>query len=137
MSLLKHLKQNVVLIGFVGSWTFLPLMEPIEAHEGSLLIVYGVWLVSLAQLLNPQATEQEAGPFLRWDEMHAGDRLAYFFPAMSIMVVGVLILAIVGISIAEGEGGWVALGFGGLFLALGLFVGWDAWRQRWDAELAD
>lgn len=137
MSLLEHLKRNVVLIGFVGSWTFLPLMEPIRAHEGSLLIVYGVWLVSLDRSLNPQAAEQVAGPFLRWDEMHAGDRLAYFFPAMSIAVVGVLILGIVGPSIAEGEGNWIALGFGGLFLVLGLIVGWDAWTRRRDATLAD
>jgi hypothetical protein len=137
MSLLNRLKQNVLLIGFFFSWAFLPLMEPIEAHEGSLLILYGVWLAWLDRSFNPQAAEHEAGPFLRWDEMHAGDRLAYFFPAMSITVVGVLIIGIMGLSIAEGQGGWTALGFGGLFVALGGFVGWQAWTRRWDAARTD
>lgn len=69
--------------------------------------------------------------------MHAVDRLAYFFPAISIMVIGLLALVLVGHFLAGGRGHWMALGFGAVILASGLLVGWDGWKRRSDAAKSE
>lgn len=118
-------------------WLFVVLFEPFDGWMGVLLIGYGIWLADLDRSLNPTPPEADVGPHLPWNEMHVGDRLAYFFPAISIMVVSVMALVLVGLLLSDGQGNWMALGFGAVILASGLLVGWDAWKRRWDAVEAE
>lgn len=137
MSLLSRLKSNVLLIGLLFGMALLDLMEPLNRMDGWLLIMYGISLASLDRHFNPNPPKAETGPWLPWNQMDAGDRLGYFFPALFFAVPGTLLLMVAGLSSGSITDKWVPLAFAVLSIGGGARIAYDRWRNRWGAVEAE
>jgi len=133
MSILNRLKENILFIGLLFGMVLLDLLEPIGRIEGWMLIFYGMAIVELDRRFNQHRVEPEAGPYQRWDEMHAGDRLEYFFPALFVIVLGTLVLILAVFASGSITDKWQSLAIAALVIGSGIWITYDKWRNRWNA----
>lgn len=132
VTLASRLRPYFLLIALGFSFLLIQVMSPLDSLDGWLLIVYGVWICTLDQQINPRTAKQQDGPLLPWDEMRIGEKLEYFFMALSSAVLGVLVFVV---STFSSEGiVWQALLAGCVLIAAGMGLGYWGWIHRYGPE---
>jgi hypothetical protein len=123
------LKRSFFPLSLVVGIALVWLLSPLDWFEGIMLFFFGSVAGDWDRRLNP-VVDSRQGPILPWDEMHAGDKLAHFFPGLVITVFGFILLA-VGIQFSRVTTEWEMIGIGMLLVATGIGQGWLNWHHRY------
>jgi hypothetical protein len=136
VSILNRLKRYFLLLAGVPGlavifwwcppkWTFVALF------------IYGQLICGIDLWLNPRSRNPRKGPPIPWNRMDAGDRLEYFFPAICIAVPGALLFIIAALWSGSILDKWMPLAFGVSLMAMGAWLAFGNWRNRWGGAASE
>jgi hypothetical protein len=114
-----------VLVGCGLAW----LLSPLEWFDGLVLFLLGSAAGDWNRQLNPNEYQAE-GPILPWDDMHSGDKLAYFLPAVAT-VIGGLIFLMMAIQFFRISNDWIGIGTAIFIIGLGVATAYWKWSHRY------
>jgi hypothetical protein len=124
--LIKKAAPFVVLIGGVG---FVWLADPLDWFDGLMLFFWGLVGGRWIEQLSPSPRQDEEGPLLPWNEMHASEKFGYFMPAIFLAVMA-LISFIATVIMSRLAFDWRMAGIAVFFLGMAVFsVVWK-WSHR-------
>lgn len=125
MKVVDHLKAHFFIIAVAIGFAFAWILSPLDWFSGFVLFLLGSVVGDWNRHINPLGEKLE-GPPVAWDDMHAGERLAYFLPTLAITVWGLIFLAM-AIQFSK-----VAIGVGLFVIALGMIRAYWKWVHRYD-----
>ncbi|WP_226699351.1 hypothetical protein [Qipengyuania gaetbuli] len=120
-----HFFTIAVATGLALAW----VLSPLDWFDGFVLFLLGSVAGDWNRQLNPVVDGTE-GPVFPWDEMNAGDKLAYFLPALAITVFGLIFLAM-AIQFSRVAIDWTSIGVAIFVVVLGLGHGYWKWLHRY------
>ncbi len=129
MQALERLKPHFFTIAVLAGGALAWLLSPLEWFDGFILFL--LWSIAGGwnRQLNPNEYEME-GPILPWDEMHSGERLAYFLPAVTIVIVGSVFL-MMSIQFSRVSIDWAAIAAAIVIVGLGIANAYRKWANRY------
>ena len=120
-----HFFTVAVVIGFALAWG----LSPLDWFDGFILFLLGSTAGDWDRQLNP-IVDRVGGPSFPWDDMHAGDKLAYFLPNLAITIFGLIFLAM-AIQFSRVAIDWLGIGVGIFGITLGVGQGYWKWNHRY------
>lgn len=129
MKVLDRLKLHSFTISVAVGCGLAWVMSPLDWFDGFVLFLLGSFAGDWNRQLHP-AIDRVEGPVFLWDEMHVGDKLAYFLPALAITIFG-LILFSMAIQFSLVATDWAGIGVAIIFIALGIGQGYWKWFHRY------
>ena len=133
VSLLNRLKPFFLPAAIAAAIACAHWLGPIEADGVVWFIMYGIGIGEIDRRLNPRPEHDAKGPLTPWNQMDAGDRLEYFFPALIVAVPGILLLTVAALWSGSFSDKLIPLAFAALMVGSGTWIAYDKWRNRWGA----
>jgi hypothetical protein len=120
-------RSSLLSTGFI----LLETLEPLDWYDGLILLVFGLTAGHWSEQLSPTPRRDPEGPLLPWDDMRSEERFSYFLPALTLVVVGLIMFALT-FQLSRVAFAWDLLAVSCFALALGCFATWQKWRHRVD-----
>jgi hypothetical protein len=133
MMILNRLRPYLILVPLGAGVLLIEALSPLDWWDGLMLLLCGSTIGGWSDKSKTSFAQKHKGPLLRWDEMHPGEKLEHFFVAMSVTVIGMLVVVVLTFSSDNLADKWVGLLAGGVFVATGLGLGYWNWIHRYGA----
>lgn len=129
---LDRVRGLFLIVAVVPALVLVDALGPVGWENAYFLILYGVVIGDINRRLNPEP-ERQVGPILPWNRMGAGEKLEYFFPALLVLALGLLVLLIAWIMRSGSTGSWIMVGSGLAIIGLAAGIARERWHHRWAA----
>ncbi len=129
MQKLERLKPHFFTIAVFAGLGLAWLLSPLDWVEGFALFLLGSVAGDWNRQFNPNEPDT-SGPIFPWDKMHSGDKLAYFLPAISLVVAGLIFLMVAIQLFSQMDTDWAGILMAIFMIGLGAATAYWKWIHR-------